>query len=194
MYKYSNPPPMDNIPIHLVVTMTENGTVADKGVIPWEVPGEQKYFKELTLGAAVLMGRKTWQSLDYAPLPGRLNIVLSHSGDFYAPGAIVVTNYDEAVEAVKVSEIPHRTLWVIGGAEVLNHAQWMADKAYVTVLHDHYSGDTKFVSKRDGKILENTVYESDIEFCRTDLAGAAPTKYTKKVRYSRVIIGFDSKK
>jgi dihydrofolate reductase len=181
---------MDNIPIHLIVTMTENGTIADKGVIPWEIPGEQKYFKDHTVGSAVLMGRKTWEALNYAPLPGRLNIVLSHQGNFSAAGAIVVTNYTEAVDAAMASSLARPVLWVMGGAEVLNHAQWMADKAYVTVLHDHFDGDVKFATKRDGKPLEITTHEAEVQFHRTTLAGTAPTQFTKKLRYSRVIIGY----
>jgi dihydrofolate reductase len=182
---------MDTIPIYLIVTMTENGTIADKGVIPWSIPGEQRYFKEHTLGAAVLMGRKTWESLEYAPLPGRLNIVLTHSGTFSAPGAIPVTSMEEALTAAHAASLAKRELWIMGGAEVLNHAQWLANKAYVTVLHDHYAGDTKFESKRNGKITDHTVSEAEIEFSRTDLPGSAPTKYTKKLRYTRVVIDYD---
>ena len=181
---------MDNIPIHLIVTMTENGTIADQGSIPWLIPGEQKHFKDHTLGAAVLMGRKTWESLSHAPLPGRLNIVLSHQANFEAHGAIVVTSHTEAVDVAMAAELEQPVLWIMGGAEVLNHAQWMADKAYVTVLHDHYDGDTKFTTKRDGKILANVVEEADVVFVSNERTSGAVVSATKKLRYSRVIIGF----
>lgn len=181
---------MDNIPIHLIVTMTENGTIADRGAIPWLIPGEQKYFKDHTLGGALLMGRKTWESLHYAPVPGRLNIVLSHRANFSAPGAIVVTSHTEAVDAAMAATLAKPVLWIMGGAEVLNHAQWMADKACVTVLHDHFDGDTKFMTKRDGKVLDNVVEEAEVAFVSNEPGSAAVVSVTKKLRYSRVVIGF----
>lgn len=181
---------MDNIPIHLIVTMTENGTIADRGAIPWDIPGEQKYFKDHTLGAAVLMGRKTWEALDYAPLPGRLNIILSHQANFSAPGAIVVTSPTEAVDAAMSASLARNVLWVMGGAEVLNHAQWMADKAYVTVLHDHFDGDTKFKTTRNGVIVTKSVESAEVTFKKSTLPGTPIADVIKKVNYTRVIIGY----
>lgn len=94
-----------------------DGLIGDGVTMPWHVPEDLHHFKEKTLGETVIMGRKTWQSLPVAPLPGRRNVVLSHRppGE-WSTGATVVTKLPE-------------TGWVIGGGEV-----YAAALPYVSVI------------------------------------------------------------
>ncbi|MEU4159908.1 dihydrofolate reductase [Actinoplanes sp. NPDC026670] len=95
--------------IHMIWAEARGRVIGAGATIPWRVPGEQRTFKERTMGAAVVMGRATWDSLPRRPLPGRENIVLTRSRDWSAPGATVAHSLDE----VKADDF-----WVMGGGEV----------------------------------------------------------------------------
>ncbi|KUL35960.1 dihydrofolate reductase [Actinoplanes awajinensis] len=86
-----------------------NRVIGAGGEIPWRVPGEQQIFKERTMGATIVMGRSTWESLPRRPLPGRRNVVLTRDRSWAAEGAQVVHDPDLIVED---------DFWVIGGAAV----------------------------------------------------------------------------
>jgi dihydrofolate reductase len=95
--------------IHMIWAEAHGRVIGAGNTIPWRVPGEQRIFKERTTGAAVVMGRATWDSLPLKPLPGRENIVLTRDPSWSAPGATVVHSPDDVKEG---------DFWVMGGAEV----------------------------------------------------------------------------
>ncbi|GAA4970039.1 dihydrofolate reductase [Actinoplanes utahensis] len=95
--------------IHMIWAEARNRVIGAGNTIPWRVPGEQRIFKERTMGAAVVMGRATWDSLPRKPLPGRENIVLTRNPAWTAAGATVIHSLDD----VKPDDF-----WVMGGAEV----------------------------------------------------------------------------
>jgi dihydrofolate reductase len=99
--------------IHLIWAEAAAGVIGAKGGIPWHVPGEQALFRERTLGATVVMGRATWDSLPerVRPLPGRRNVVLSRRPGWAAGGAEVFSSVEELLRA-------HDDFWVMGGAAV----------------------------------------------------------------------------
>lgn len=74
--------------ISLIVAVAENGVIGRNGDLPWRIPADLKFFKAVTMGKPIVMGRKTWQSIG-RPLPGRDNIVITRDRNFAAPGAIV---------------------------------------------------------------------------------------------------------
>ncbi|MEV0897256.1 dihydrofolate reductase [Actinoplanes sp. NPDC049802] len=95
--------------VHMIWAEARGRVIGAGNTIPWRVPGEQAVFKERTMGAPVVMGRLTWESLPKRPLPGRENIVLTRDPSWAAAGATVAHSLDE---------VGHDDFWVMGGAEV----------------------------------------------------------------------------
>ena len=126
--------------ISLIVAMASNRVIGDQGDIPWKIPGEQKMFKEITLGHTVIMGRKTFESLD-RPLPGRTNIVVTRQTDYKAPGCKIAQDLDRAIKSVAVDE---SETFIIGGGLLYQETISMADRIYVTLIPREIPGDTYF--------------------------------------------------
>lgn len=122
----------------LIWAQTRGGVIGLDGGLPWHLPEDLAHFKATTLGATVLMGRRTWQSLPAAvrPLPGRRNIVVSRGPQFHAPGADVVTSPAAAL-ALDEPEV-----WVIGGAQLYAATLPLADRIVVTEIDTDVAGDT----------------------------------------------------
>ena len=89
--------------ISLIVAMASNRVIGDRGEIPWKIPGEQKMFKEITFGHVVIMGRKTYESLN-RPLPGRTNIVITRQRDYQAPGCVIAHDFAGAIKSCPAAE------------------------------------------------------------------------------------------
>ncbi len=123
--------------IVLVVARADNGVIGCDGGMPWRIPGEQRHFKELTLGAPMAMGRRTFESLP-GLLPGREHIVLTRDGHWSALGAIVVGGVDQAIAAAGEAA----RLSVIGGAEIYALFLPLADRIELTEVHGEFAGDT----------------------------------------------------
>ena len=126
--------------LSLIAAMASNRVIGDKGDIPWQVPGEQKMFKKITLGHTVIMGRKTYESLG-RPLPERTNIVITRQTDYQAPGCTVVHNLDAAIAACAPDE---QEAFICGGGQLYHESLPMADKIYLTVIPRQIPGDTYF--------------------------------------------------
>jgi len=136
--------------ISLIVAMASNRVIGHQGDIPWKIPGEQKMFKEITLGHVVIMGRKTYESLA-CPLPGRTNIVVTRQTDYQAAGCIIVQNFDGAIESCPTNE---NEAFIIGGGQLYHEAISVADRIYLTVIPREIPGDTYFpeIPEADFKI------------------------------------------
>ncbi len=128
------------MPIALVAALARNGVIGRDNRLPWRLPADMRHFRRLTLGHPVLMGRRTYQSIG-KPLAGRLNIVLSRDPAFQAPGCVVVGSLEEGVKAAGDCE----ELMVIGGAAVYRLALPLATRMYLTVIHQDFAGDARFV-------------------------------------------------
>lgn len=131
--------------IALIVARAANGCIGRNNSLPWYLPGDLKYFKRVTLGKPVIMGRKTWESLK-GPLPGRANIVISRQPGYQADGARVVTTLDDALaiaEAVVHIEGGEEVM-VIGGAQIYAEALPRVTRMYVTEVHAEVDGDAFF--------------------------------------------------
>lgn len=117
------------------------------GGIPWHLGEDLKHFKALTVSHPVIMGRKTWESMGGKPLPNRDNIVISSDPSFRAPGAIVISSPEAALECASQSAIPddgmdHSEIWIIGGSTVFQEMMGEADRAYVTQVDAIFDADT----------------------------------------------------
>jgi len=110
------------------------GVIGRAGGMPWHVPEDLAHFKDVTLGAPVVMGRRTWESLPprFRPLPGRANIVVTRNDDWAAEGAQRAASVDEALALAAAGDPPW--IWVIGGADLFRQVLADADRLEVTEL------------------------------------------------------------
>ncbi|MFJ4044988.1 dihydrofolate reductase [Microbacterium sp. NPDC089987] len=120
----------------LIWAQARGGVIGAGGGMPWHVPEDLAHFKEVTSGAPVIMGRRTWDSLPerFRPLPGRENIVITRSQDWSAEGARRVAGIAEAVRG-------QERVWIIGGAEIFRQVIDDADRLEVTELDIEVDGD-----------------------------------------------------
>ena len=124
----------------LIWAQAHNGVIGRDGDMPWYVPEDLAHFKELTRGNPVIMGRRTWQSLQVQPLPGRLNIVISR-GDLELPAGVELAHsIDEALAIADASGA--ELVWGIGGATLYNALIAHADRIELTELDLAVEGDT----------------------------------------------------
>ncbi|QOR48255.1 dihydrofolate reductase [Trueperella pecoris] len=119
--------------------------IGREGGMAWHLPEDLAFFKRMTMGHPVIMGRRTWQSLGptYQPLPGRKNIVLTRDGDFAAPGALVAASFEEAYELAR-SDDADALVWIMGGAQIYEAGLALADGIVVTDLDIDVAGADAF--------------------------------------------------
>jgi dihydrofolate reductase len=133
------------VPIALVVAVAENGVIGRGGQLPWRLPTDLKRFRTLTLGKPLVMGRKTYLSIG-RPLDGRDTIVVTRQADFCAPGVHVATSLEAALARGRELAAARGAdeIVVIGGEEVFRCALPLAQRIYLTLVHGHPPGDTRF--------------------------------------------------
>jgi len=138
--RQSKPP----ILITLVVAKADNGVIGRDGKLPWHISADLKFFKRMTVGKPVIMGRKTYDSIG-KPLPRRTNIVVTRDGTWSAVGVTVVQDLPSAFALAY--EDAHRTgadeIAVIGGAEIYRQTLAKADRIYLTEVHGIFEGDAR---------------------------------------------------
>ena len=125
--------------IALIYARAANGVIGKNGALPWHLAEDMAHFKQLTQGSAVIMGRKTWDSLPprFRPLPGRTNIVVTRQSDWQADGARRASSLADAVAQCDGEQ----TVWVIGGAQIYAEALSLADCVEVTEIAQDFDGD-----------------------------------------------------
>ncbi|MEM5014762.1 dihydrofolate reductase [Metabacillus indicus] len=126
--------------ISMIVAMDENHLIGRKNDLPWRIPADLAYFKKVTLGHPVLMGRKTFESIG-KPLPGRENIILTRNKHYSQEGTKVIHELGEVLGDQSLQE---KNLFIIGGAEIFKECLHLADRLYITKIHDTFEGDTFF--------------------------------------------------
>jgi len=131
--------------IALVVAVADNGVIGRGGDLPWRLPEDLKYFRAVTMGKPIVMGRRTYESIG-RPLPGRPNIVITRNPDFHVDGVDVAATLDDALEiaARRAEEAGVSETMIIGGAEIYRAALPRADRLYLTEVHEAVGGDTLF--------------------------------------------------
>ena len=131
--------------IALVVARAENGAIGRGGDLPWHLRSDMRYFRKITLGKPIIMGRLTFASLPRV-LDGRLNIVLTRNPAFEAQGAIMAYNLEEALDVARKSakKAGMGEIMIIGGADVFREALPQADRIYLTKVHAAPEADTWF--------------------------------------------------
>jgi dihydrofolate reductase len=125
--------------IYLVAAVAANGIIGRDGKLPWHLPEDLKHFKRVTMGHPVVMGRKTWESLN-GPLPGRENIVITRQAGYQAPGAAVASSLEAALALC--AGVP--VVCVIGGEQVFRDSLPVAAGLVMTEIHKDFAGDARF--------------------------------------------------
>jgi len=125
--------------VGMVMAMDRNRLIGKENGMPWHIPGEQAYFKAITLGKPVIMGRKTHESIG-RPLPGRQNIVVTRNPSWRGDGVDAVLSLEAAIELANKAGTDE--VMVIGGAGLCELAIPFTDRLYLTVIDAEYEGDT----------------------------------------------------
>jgi dihydrofolate reductase len=138
--------PDDAVRVSLIVAMASNRCIGMNNELPWRLPEDLKYFKQVTSGKAIIMGRATYDSLG-RPLPNRTNIVMTRDANWEGPiGTRVVHSLEAALalaEAVAVSNYQAEVV-VIGGAQIYAQLLPQVDRLYITEVHTVVAGDAFF--------------------------------------------------
>ena len=128
--------------IYVIAALGEgNRAIGFSGEIPWHIPGEQKRFKEITMGHPIIMGRKTFESIGQS-LPGRTNIVITR-GDANFDGAVTVHSIEQAIDTAKQSKGSDK-IFIIGGGTIYEAALPYTNILNLTIVHGDFPGDAFF--------------------------------------------------
>ncbi len=119
--------------------MSRNGVIGNDQKLPWHLPEDLKRFKEITYGAPVIMGRKTYESIGRL-LPGRKNVIITRSQSMIVPDAALASSLEQAIELA--GDAPE--VFILGGGEIYRLALPMADRLYITEVDVKIEGDTTF--------------------------------------------------
>ncbi|NQV44555.1 MAG: dihydrofolate reductase [Rhodospirillales bacterium] len=129
----------------MAVAMAENRVIGRDGGLPWHLSGDLQYFKRVTMGKPMIMGRKTFESIG-RPLPGRLNIVVTRDATYATDNVMVVHSLEQALDAAReraeadgIDEV-----MIIGGGQIYGDALPVTDRVYLTEVHASVDGDTVF--------------------------------------------------
>ena len=141
--------------VGLIWAEAHGGVIGAEGGMPWHVPEDLAHFKKVTLGAPVVMGRKTWDSLPerFRPLEGRENIVITRQQDWTAEGAHRAANVAESVRG-------RDKVWIIGGAEIFRLVIADADRLEVTELDLAVDGDAHAPSKAGWRLVDEGEWQT----------------------------------
>ena len=147
--------------VSAIAAVAQNRVIGANNDLIWRLPNDLKFFKKHTSGHAIIMGRKTWESMNGRPLPKRTNIIVTRNPEYQAEGGVVVTSIEAAIE--KARELDETELFVIGGGEIYRQSMPLLNQLYYTHVHAEVPGDTYFpeVNWPEWRELERTDYPAD---------------------------------
>ena len=152
----------NKIEIVHIVACDLKGCIGNNGELPWHLPADLKRFKELTSGGVVVMGRKTFESLDCKPLPNRVNIVITNNIPFMAKHVrskvIICSSINTAIEKAKyeASVLGLKEVWIIGGQSIYEQTMPYVDRIEQTLILGKYKGDTHYPSSPPVTIVSSS--------------------------------------
>lgn len=131
--------------LSLIWAMSDNRVIGNDNELPWHLPNDLQFFKKMTMGKPIIMGRKTFESIG-RPLPGRVNIVITRSQDWQHEGVLVVNSVDMAIQAAEDLAFDQQIEEVIimGGAQIYKQTINKADQLYITEVKAELEGDAFF--------------------------------------------------
>ena len=130
---------MNSVKLSIIVATDEQGLIGKDNDLPWKLSADLQYFRRVTMGKPLIMGRNTHESIGRA-LPGRKNIIVSNNCDYTADGCCVVHSVEDAIKACDGVE----EVMVMGGASLYKQMLQQADRLYLTQVHASLEGDTWF--------------------------------------------------
>ncbi|UYM13935.1 dihydrofolate reductase [Endozoicomonas euniceicola] len=141
--------------IAMIAAVAENNAIGINNKMPWYLPGDLRYFKAVTMGKPIIMGRKTFDSLR-KPLPGRTNIVITRDADWYHEGVKVVHSLGDALTLAEDIALINGNdeVMIIGGAQIYKQALDKADRLYLTRVYQSFEGDAFFPEINDSDWIE----------------------------------------
>lgn len=145
--------------IAMIVAVAKGGVIGADNDIPWYCPADLQHFKRTTMGAPVVMGRKTYESLKIQQLPGRRNIIISRNPEYQAAGCDVFSSIEAAIEQLAAVD----KIFIIGGAELYKQMLPKAQELYVTQVDVTVAGDRYFpeISAQDWQLRSERDFQAD---------------------------------
>lgn len=136
--------------ISMIVATDRNGLIGKDNDMPWRLPEDLSYFKKITTGSTVVMGRNTFESIG-KPLPNRENIILTRNSDYRVEGCRTISS----IEALKGMAEKEEEIFVIGGANIYKQALPFTETLYLTYIDEVFEGDTYFpeIDENDWKMV-----------------------------------------
>lgn len=146
----------------IIVARSKNNVIGKGTQIPWRVKGEQRLFKDITMGGVLILGRKTWESIG-RPLPGRETIVITRRPDYEAPGCHIADSLDAALD---MASAMNRPVFIAGGGEIYRQALASVDAVHISTIDTTVEGDVTFPDFPTGefRLVERRCYESNIDY------------------------------
>lgn len=149
----------DKLNVCLIAARGRNNVIGNEGDLPWHLKDDLAFFKKVTMGCPILMGRKTWESLPFRPLKGRENIVMTRDWTYNAPGARVYSSFPAAINAARAIATREgaRCVFVIGGAAIYDLALPYVDRIFITEVDASPEGDAFFPELKKDEWSRETV-------------------------------------
>jgi dihydrofolate reductase len=157
--------------ISIIAAVSENGAIGKDNKLLWKLSSDMKIFKTLTTGHHVIMGRKTFDSMNGRPLPNRTNVIISRNLDYDAEGCETAISLAEALSLA--NQNGDEEAFIIGGGEIYKLGMYIANTLYISHVHTNIEGDTYFPSidtdiwklKTRESYIKDEKNECDFDFC-----------------------------
>lgn len=142
----------------LIVAMDQQGVIGLNNDLPWKLSADLQYFRQVTMGKPLIMGRNTHESIG-RPLPGRLNIIVTHQENYQATGCVVVTSLELALQHCADAE----EVMVMGGASLYAQLLPKVQRLYITQVHARVKGDTWFpeINRQQWQLIQQQAHSAD---------------------------------
>jgi dihydrofolate reductase len=148
--------------VSAVVAASENDAIGKENKLLWHLPNDLKFLKNITWGMAVVMGRKSFESIASKPLKGRLNIIITRQKDLSAEGIVVANTIEDAVSIAQQNDF--KELMVLGGAEIYRLAMPITGRIYITRVHARFEDADAFfpaIDENEWKMVSNEDFYKD---------------------------------
>jgi len=146
--------------ISLIVAAAENNAIGKDNQLLWHLPNDLKFFKNTTWGGVVIMGRKTFESVN-KPLPGRVNLVITKQKNWQAENVLIADSIEAAIQLA--TEEGFKEIFIIGGGEIYKESMSLSNRIYLTRVHTNVKGDTFFpeMNEQEWKMISSNKFYSD---------------------------------
>ena len=170
-----------NLRINHIAAIAENRVIGLNGAMPWNIPEDFKFFKSKTMGHAMIMGRKTWDSIA-RKLPGRATVVVSSQTDLQLPeGVVLCGSFTDALDwCLKNQDTWGCEVFVVGGGEIYRQTLEAADRLFITEIHRVLDGDTRYpeISMQEFELTQSEPHlEGPVPFTFKTLLRRMPPLY-----------------